>query len=182
MKENTVKKRRNPKAPAYNWPLIKGEYLKSDIIDVKSFLYDKFGIYNSNFAKRSTGWRTEKEKFLEEQVEASLAEFKKKRSKIVDENLETMLYVITREAKRLAKEDKIDSKDAKRYWEMVRTESGLPTRITKMDLEGGIIPFDKAREEFDNKIKNEGTGKTNATTGSSNEGEERSGVAEKPKS
>jgi len=176
-----MKKKHSPKPPAYNWPLIKEEYFKSDIIDVKSFLYDKFGTFNSNFGKKTTGWRTKKEKFLEEQVALNLAEFKKKRSKVVAENLETMLYVITREAKRLAKEGKIDSKDAKRYWEMVRTESGLPTRITKMDLEGGIIPFDKAREEFDNKIKNEGTGKTNATTGPSNEGEERSDVAEKPK-
>ena len=174
-----IKKRRNPKAPAYNWPLIKGEYFKSDMIDVKGFLYDKFGTYNSNFRRQTAGWRAEKEKFLEEQVEANLAEFKKKRSKVVAENLETMLYVITREAKRLAKEGKIDSKDAKRYWEMVRTENGLPTRITKMDLEGGIIPFDKAREEFDNKIKNESTGKVNATDGSSNEGEERPDVEEK---
>lgn len=165
----------------YNWPLIKLEYFKSSILAVEDYFRMTLGLWNGNCQRHTLGWRGQKDVYIADQADLALEEFKKKKATLIADTLETMSFIVQRESKKLARSAEVNSKDVKRFWEMARTEGGMPTRITKMDMDLVPTRFDDARKAFDQKF-NESSPKTDAAPAKSNESAPKSKVPRKPKS
>jgi len=165
----------------YNWTIIKVEYFKSSILHVEEFCRSTLGTWNGNMSKQTLGWRGQKDDYVSAQADLALEEFKKKKVALIADTLETMSFIVQREAKKIARSATVNSRDVKRFWEMARTEGGMPTRITKMDMDLAPTKFDDARKAFDQKF-NESTPKTDAALAKGNEGAPRPTVPRKPKS
>jgi len=172
---------KNGRGSKYNWPALKLQYFQAPTLHVEEFIRGAIGVWNGNMSKQTLGWRAGKDVYLAEQARLALEKFKKDSAKQIADTLQTMSFVVSREADRLLDSPRPKTRDIKHIWEMARTEGGMPTRISKMDMDLSPAKFDEARKTFDEKF-NENSNKSNATSGKSNEGKGKQGVSRKPKS
>jgi len=135
----------------YNWEALKTEYLAGDIKDASVFFRNKYNIpkhkaINANIIIEMKGWYKDWKKYKERVAMNALKKIEKKQTIDLAEALEDIHYFLkdyakiarnTRGKNGLAKVD-----DVKHVWDMLRTENGLPTKITHSKVETVSDPED----------------------------------------
>jgi len=136
--------------PKYNWAELKAEYLAQDDREVMAFLRRKLSLKHthktSSMNVNTLGWRKEWEAQRKNIAEKAIKKLEEKKSVDLAEALEDIHYFLkdyakiarnTRGKNGLAKVD-----DVKHVWDMLRTENGLPTKITHSKVETVSDPED----------------------------------------
>lgn len=135
----------------HNWAEIKTEYLNGNVKDASVFIRQKFGISEhkrlpSAMNTQIKGWHKDWTKVQKNIATKAIKKIEEKKSVDLAEALEDIHYFLKDYAKiarntkgknGLAKVD-----DVKHVWDMLRTENGLPTKITHSKIETVADPED----------------------------------------
>ncbi len=146
----------------YNYPALHTEFMESVFSEVKPFFENKYGKFTSPMAHAAGGWGKEKKAAQLLFYQQALDRFKKKRGKSIDAMLDNLLFVLETVVDNMVNGRIIDADQLKKIWEMVRTEAGLPTRVTTQTISMTGFDFDRARDDLD---KDASTTKPNAARG-----------------
>ena len=170
-KEKSDVKRKPGGQQKYNWAELKKEFFESEHLEVKIFFQEKFNIYNGSIGAATAGWTAEKKEI---KMEAANNAIRKMRDEMEGE-LHQFVVDIVREAKRQLKErvtptghdldvydeeigikkkktvitPQLSSSDLKNFFEIVKTELGEPSKVTKQN--NITIPPSEAVNEEDRK-------------------------------
>lgn len=140
-KESKKSKRTQKKSlnnqPTYPWEEYKEAFFKSPHVGVRDFFrevlpdkedIEKFFI-SKNFREKTEGWGAEKRAMKRRAMVEAIKEFEEEYKDILKDSYRFAIKQIHKDLR----EGKIPAKHLKAYWEMVRTEMGLVTRIVKQE-------------------------------------------------
>lgn len=136
----------------YDWAALKLEFFKGDSPDVGEFFQKKYGIdiaKNGNVGTKIAGWKEERQKYLESITQEALSEAKEELKDEAKVNFHKKLISLHKDRTRVLEiatamlEEGMTVDDAgktkihihykalKAIWEILKTEMGEPTHITK---------------------------------------------------
>lgn len=133
MKKNRKpKKVKRPTNSPLDYSAIKVQYMASEFLALQEFWRWRGLKWHGSCHAKTSGWRSEKELMLAELAEREIQRLKENRQLVLDEALNVAIQVSTNSLKKIAKTDSgiKDHKAVKSHWQIIRTESGLPTNIT----------------------------------------------------
>lgn len=139
-------------AKKHNWDALKAEYMLWDGYSVKEFLENKFGTRTGQAATQATGWQDEKkerdrrvaERVMNEREEEEVKLYKKMLKHLMENRVATRIMA--------ASDDELSAGDMKIFWQMLKTELGLPTSISQthnLNEEVREDPNDLTEEELE---------------------------------
>ena len=153
MAKKAAKKKAKDKKIKYDWPTLKQEFFESDHMEVKAFLKSKYGRFSGHMSVQSNGWPKEKNAWKQENIKAAQIAFRENKAKEIAQMLEDVQLLLRKEIKNRSELALQDVDALKKLWEMVRTESELPTRIIHSTNKNLNYDADKVKSSLLNKIK-----------------------------
>ena len=131
----------------YDWQKMEMEFILSEYDEAKSFMQDKYKIYNWEVAKNVKGWWKAKQKYKQKIYEDTLKRKWKEASKDLSNKMERYEMLgeeilqwmedqfneLKQTTKKGEKKKKLYSNDIMNIWKIKRTEMGLPTNISKTE-------------------------------------------------
>ena len=131
----------------YDWQKMEMEFILSEYDEAKSFMQDKYKIYNWEVAKNVKGWWKAKQKYKQKIYEDTLKRKWKEASKDLSNKMERYEMLgeeilqwmedqfneLKQTTKKGEKKKKLYSNDIMNIWKIKRTEMWLPTNISKTE-------------------------------------------------
>ena len=131
----------------YDWQKMEMEFILSEYDEAKSFMQDKYKIYNWEVAKNVKGWWKAKQKYKQKIYEDTLKRKWKEASKELSNKMERYEMLgeeilqwmedqfneLKQTTKKGEKKKKLYSNDIMNIWKIKRTEMWLPTNISKTE-------------------------------------------------
>ena len=115
----------------YNWAALKLEYMEAPELEVAAFFRRKFGEVNRHQAKYALGWAPEKKERLKRVANKAIIKSEDKEAADLLRALQNVRTYFKLKVNSLEELNRLTVRDAKRIWEILRTENSLPCRITK---------------------------------------------------
>lgn len=138
----------------YNFDEIKQHYFQSEIKDVRTYFRETYGKYTRHMARKSTGWKDQKKKYMREQVEKAKQSYEKERQnkwKKVLRNVDTARMAGLQELwERLVKEDKVSKLQIREITEALkhmRLELWETTEVTQLQTKNAKDWLEEMKEE-----------------------------------
>lgn len=131
----------------YDWQKMEMEFILSEYDEAKSFMQEKYKIYNWEVAKNVKGWWKAKQKYKQKIYEDTLKRKWKEASKELSNKMERYEMLgeeilqwmedqfneLKQTTKKGEKKKKLYSNDIMNIWKIKRTEMWLPTNISKTE-------------------------------------------------
>lgn len=140
----------------YDWEALKREFFESSFMEVKAFFEQKYSTevaFSGNVKKRTTGWPDEKKKWKQDTLILALENLKKEKSERVKNILDKILLLVESDIEMMLERGHVDEDALKKLWEIMRTEGGLPTRITHNTNTNTNFDAVKVRDGLLSKLK-----------------------------
>lgn len=141
----------------YDWPSLKQEFFLSEHVETSAFFRSKFGATpeeSGQLSLKSRGWSEEKKKWKAEMAEMALAKFKEAQSTEVADALSDLVRQVAVEVRG---GNVRQYKAFKAFWEILRTEAGLPTKITHNTNRNSEIDDAQALDALNGKLNEDDT-------------------------
>ena len=131
----------------YDWQKMKMEFILSEYDEAKSFMQEKYKIYNWEVAKNVKGWWKAKQEYKQKIYQEALKRKWKEASKDLSNKMERYEMLgeeilqwmedqfneLKQTTKKGEKKKKLYSNDIMNIWKIKRTEMWLPTNISKTE-------------------------------------------------
>lgn len=115
----------------YDWVALKKEFLASDYLEAKVFIEDKLGIWHASAARNVTGWGVEKDAMKLKAYDKSIIKIEKAMECSIEQALKNIVKTIARKTLSEEEVSELKPSEIKALWEIIRTENGLPSKITE---------------------------------------------------
>lgn len=144
--DGTVRVRFRPPA-RFDWDTLEREFiLNSSYPSAYTWLQEAKGwprerVYNGNTRKRIAGWSTKRGQYQSIVTKENLANYKKLQQENLPAILHAKLIIIQNIVKDVGGWNKLNAKDKKLCYDIIKNELGEPTNTTKYQHEGGDKPI-----------------------------------------
>lgn len=131
-KDKWSKKRKRPRNK-YDWEKLKTEFMNAPELETSTFFRNRYGFFSCHMRKSSAWWTREKKERKKRIAEKALKKAEDQEAKNLFRSLQNVRAFFQQRVRSQEDLDRLTIKDAKRIWEILRTENNLPTRILKTD-------------------------------------------------
>jgi len=142
-------------ARKYDFAKLKAEFMQSEFAHVRSFINSIGMKMNTRIAECTVGWTAEKIAKNRLIYEEETARFFKQKRKLIRKNLNKSIFLTGRGLQKMIDSDDPVAKAIEKYWQIMRTEAGLPIRHVKQTIDVEQFDATAARNEIDKLINND---------------------------